>query len=285
MVTIKNLFKDFFEDYEDTVARELNLTVLHQIILGMIGIDLETQLSLTTADIDARCSVGRTPLHWATVRSDLRTMQLLIDFGASLTVTTFYQRSVVYEAARHGSIEALRLLLDTISSNAQHNPHLAHLISQPDSFGTSPLETAICESKTDHASLLLQFQCAIDPLPGCSQTAPILVAIQYNTHEILRSLLGRGARTDVVDYDQFGILHMAASQADLETLLILLHHDGPLNASTTALNLDGKTPMGCFEEMQGPWFRAAEDRELRDKYREAFLSLLNKVNLYQLTLE
>lgn len=113
MVSIKSLFRDYLEDYDTRVAipRELGLTILHQIVLGIVDIDLKTHLVASTAEIDIRCATGRTPLGWAIVRSDLNAVKLLVEFGASLSITMKpFDRNVIHEAARYSSIETLAWL-------------------------------------------------------------------------------------------------------------------------------------------------------------------------------
>lgn len=46
-------------------------STLHRIILGIVSKDLESELETSTAEINAGDSKNRTPLYWATIRSDL----------------------------------------------------------------------------------------------------------------------------------------------------------------------------------------------------------------------
>lgn len=283
-VIIQDLFKEFLEDYED-LAKELGLTVLHQIVLGMVDIDLKTQLSVTTIEINTLCSNNFTPLMWATRMSDLKAMQLLIDFGASLDTTGHGGRNVFHMAARKGSLEALKLLLDNfmatpMPSNIEYKEPGTPLFDHEDVTGGTPLLIAIIHKRTSHALLLLQFQCAINPSP--SSQSPFLASVQFNEYEVLRYLLTKGVKMGVVDDDKMGVLHTAGGAGDLETILILLHHETPLSISAIHVDRYGNTPMRGFEiYRQG---LVHEDAEQLAKSREAFEALLNKANSYQLQL-
>jgi len=39
---------------------------------------------MSTANINSRCSHGRTPLHWATLRDNTAAMKILVEFGGSI---------------------------------------------------------------------------------------------------------------------------------------------------------------------------------------------------------
>lgn len=77
-----------------------------------------------------------------------------------------------------------------------------------------------------------------------------------------------------------GVLHLAGGLVDLETISILLRCEGHLNASITAADVNGRTPMRCFE--MDRYIFLKEDAETLSKSREAFISLLNKVSSYRL---
>lgn len=265
------------------ITKELNFTTLHQIILGLIDIDLRAYLSTTTAEIDAYCSIGRTPLHLAINRSNIQAIQLLLDFGANTSLTSRpFNRNLIFEAAKSESIDALALLLETVTTSIPSDPDQKNdqmqLINHTDYFGFTAFQEALKARKLGHCQLLLQYQCAIDPLPG-SNVSPILLAIQVNLHEILEILLMKGVRTDVQDIDQMGILHMTGAAGDLKTILILLNN-ALFNASTVDADIYGMTPMKCFEEKRKTYVE--EDENTLAQSREAFISLLNKVNSYSL---
>lgn len=284
MVIIKDLFNNFLEDY-DALAKELNLTFLHQIVLGMVDIDLRTHLSITTSNINTCCSNGRTPLMWAAIRSDLEAIQTLIDFGASFDTVGYDNWNVFHTTARYGSIETLKLLLDNATAMLKSPNIYPHnleplLFDRPDVAGYTPLIYALHQRKESHALLLLEYQCTINPLFPIE--SPLLHAVEYNMHKVLKYLLMKGVKTDVVDTDRMGALHIAGLRGDLETIFILLHHEPPLSTSTINVDIYGNTPMRAFENERQRWIQ--EDPEESAKRREAFEALLNKINSHQLQL-
>lgn len=289
MPAIKTDFKDYWEDYESeelTLTRELNLTILHQIVLGLVDIDLRTQLSATTTEINTRCSTGRSPLAWATALSNVKAVQLLLKFGANPYINKQPEnRNLIYEAAREGSLEVLSVLLESLIGPAtpdfEQNQQAGRLLNQVDSFGLTPLHIAIINRKAEHIFLLLQYQSEVNPFPGCN-IAAILLTIQCNMHDILHILLAKGVRTDVKDGDQMGVLHLAAEHGDLKTILILLRYNKntPFNTSITDIDINGNTPMKTFDMERKMYVE--EDAETFAKSREAFVTLLNNINAYLL---
>jgi len=288
MAAIKDLFRESLEDYNP--KQELNLTILHQIVLGLTVLDLRTQLSLTTAGIDTCDSIGRTPLMWATARSDLDAMRLLLDFSANIEIPDPYNRNVFHIAGRYGSSEALKLLLQYIVNspvpeNMERDAYYARLLNRPDIYENTPLCQTTFACRTNHSLLLLEFPCTINP-PSPEQS-PLLAAIQSNDHEVVKRLLAKGGRTDVVDEEKMSILHFAAQFGDLETISTLLRHqDPPLKVNAVSVDLFGNTPMQSFHCMRRKYriSYTEEDEESFARCREAFESLLNKVNSSQLEL-
>lgn len=272
---IRYLLRDFLEDYH-TQAQELGFTFIHQILFGMIPIDLRTHLSITTADIDIGCSGSKTPLMWATTMSDLTAMQSLLEFGANITLSDSCGRNVFHMAAWHGSVEALKLLLDPIATDPEKSASFRRAIDQPNIYGITPLCTALLRGRTACALRILQVPCTINPPYPIID--PLLPAIQTNNHEIITYLLENEASTDCKDTDQMGVLHIAACFANVKTLLILLDNP-PRNAGVTDADNYGNTRMRCFEVARMNYVK--EDVVSMVKSREVFERLLNEVNLYR----
>lgn len=62
----------------------------------------------------------------------------------------------------------------------------------------------------------------------------------------------KGVRSDVVNVDGQGILHILASLDDLGLILILLHHNASLNVTTASAGIGGNTQMGFVERKRLP---------------------------------
>lgn len=95
-------------------------------------------------------------------------------------------------------------------------------------------------------------------------------------YEVIENLLARGVRTDVVDSDEIGILHVAGYTGNLTTIRILLRHEEPLSVTYTHPDIYGNTPMRDFEVRRK--FYVQEDEKLHNRSKEAFEELLKKVN-------
>lgn len=269
-----------FQDDYDSLTQELKLGTLHQIVMGLSNIDLASQLSHSSAEIDTPCAQGRTPLFWAATRSDINAIRLLLELGASIEILDTQGRDVFHAAVTlgHPSPEALATLLDiTIAGAADIEKRDVHrqLLNQADKYYQTPLVAAICFKQTQQALLLLQYDCDVNhPFPTQS---PLLMAIQSCEHELIKLLLANGARADAVDSVGMGILHYAGGIGDHETLLILLEHE-PLIAHPVLVNQDGHTPMQNFESDRK--MVVPEDELLYAESRKLFEALLNKANLY-----
>lgn len=187
MMIIKDLFKGFFENHD--VAKEQNLNIIHQIVLGIVDIDLYTQLSLTTSGINTPCAMNRTPLVWAACQSNLEAIQVLIDFGASFKTTFHNGWNVFHHAALTGSLETLHLLLDVYMArpmpvDIEGEQLEIPSFDRPAMYGATPLSLTIERKRTNHALLLLEYQCNINPPPPSS--IPFIHAAQFNSHEICK---------------------------------------------------------------------------------------------------
>ncbi len=81
-MAIREVFASLLDESDDLLKR--GFCPLHRIIFGLSQVGLEDHLRLSAADINSRCSLGRTPLCWAALRRDASHVRSLIKFGASL---------------------------------------------------------------------------------------------------------------------------------------------------------------------------------------------------------
>ncbi|KAG2437503.1 hypothetical protein HXX76_006152 [Chlamydomonas incerta] len=85
-------------------------------------------------DINKRDTLARTPLHWAAELGNVKTAELLIDFGVDVKAVECNGRTAVHLAARSGDRAMLETLME-LAGPAER----AELINQPDNFGVTPL--------------------------------------------------------------------------------------------------------------------------------------------------
>jgi len=245
---MKTLFESVVDVNES--LRNQRLSVLHHIVLGLSKIDLEQQLLLTTSEIESRCSLGRTPLLWATTIGDLRAVKVLLKFGADVRSldnngrTVFHQTVNAQKDGENNEILSL-LLRETVSGkpsgcgnvtlarksaldhrgiNDSGKYLIKNLLDHQDIDGCTPLTVAALHHKSSiQARLLLDFGASPQIISEKTRSPPLLVACiqrwayRGTNHSILKLLLESPlTRMDVLDLDRWGLLHHAGGCADFE---------------------------------------------------------------------
>ena len=267
---MKEAFSSVIDDYDDLLKR--NFTILHRIIFGLTRANLREQLTLSTSGIDSRCSLGRTPLCWAALRTDPNNVRVLVEFGAALHLVDCRGQSPVHFAAETGHIESLKLLLATAAQIKFPDPRLQaaaaarvidyerqvikpvssfglELLEAKDYKGRSALQLACRNGKKDHASLLLDYGANIDVTDTTIDRTSLHISIYWNRHDIIGLLLARGASTSVVDNAGMTILHYAAKFGDARTMGIFE------TAEITGLSpewrdKDNRTALETFDDLR-----------------------------------
>ena len=180
---LKEAFSSFIDNYEALLKR--NFTTLHRIIFGLTKANLREHLTPSTSGIDSRCSLGRTSLCWAALRTDPNNVRVLVEFGSALHLVDSRGQSPVHFAAETGHIESLRVLLATAAQIKSPDPRLQaaaaarvidyesqgiksvstfglELLEAKDYKGRSALQLACRNGKKAHVSLLLDYGANID---------------------------------------------------------------------------------------------------------------------------
>jgi ankyrin repeat protein len=292
--SLREAFGYLLDDYEDLQKR--GFSCLHRIIFGLSNIDLETALALSTANIDAQCSLGRTPLCWAAVRRDPAHVRSLIKYGAALHLADCRGQLPFHFAAGRGTAESLKILLATAARMTGPNsridtsraiaedgddkdgadpPNISayclSLIETRDYKGRTPLHFASRINQVAQTNLLLLYGADINSPDSVLNRSPLLLTIYWNNHEVMSLLLARKARTDIVDARKMTILHYVAKFGDAKTLRIL-SEAGIEGVSPDCRNMEGRTPMEVFDELRPSCL--VEDSIMLAKSRVAFENLL-----------
>jgi hypothetical protein len=278
---------------------------LHRIIFGLSKVDLEDHLHLFTADIDPCCSIGRTPLCWAALCRDANHVRSLVKFGASLDLADIRGQSPFHFAAETGVFESLKVLLTAAAKlEGPHNPvssrftdddkdeegresfselespvvsaFCLELIERRDYKGRTPLHFTTQVNHVEHASLLLHYGADVDSLDAPLGRTPLLLAIYWNSHEVLALLLSKNARTDVTDTRKCTILYYAARFGDAQTLGIL-SEVAILGISPDCTDFEGRTPLEAFNQDRPSFI--IEDEEVAGKNKETFEHFLRSVKM------
>ncbi|PVH85376.1 ankyrin [Cadophora sp. DSE1049] len=308
-IAIREAFGSLLDESNDLLKR--GFSALHRIIFGLSTVDIEDHLRLTTADIDMRCSLGRTPLCWAALRRDANHVRSLVKFGATLDLADIRGQSPFHFATETGVVESLKVLLAAAARS--EGPHRSsfplfkdneqkdydgeflaeietleplvvssfcrELIERKDYKGRTPLHFATRVNHIEHSSLLLHYGADVNSPDGVLGRTPLHLAIYWNSHEVLSLLLSKNARTDVIDTRKCSVLHYAGRFGDATTL-DLLSEVAISGISPEYTDIDGRTPLEAFD-LDRPSY-VIEDAESAARNRDTFQRLLHsiKLNLY-----
>lgn len=116
---LADIFRPYLDPEDDLEG--FQFTPLHQSVMKLTHIKLEHQLQISTADINTKCSTGKTPLAWAAGRSDHVSARLLLEYGAQPDSVWQENRSIVALAtsAKGDDTETLKAILDSVSPSQQ----------------------------------------------------------------------------------------------------------------------------------------------------------------------
>ncbi|MDJ0809367.1 MAG: ankyrin repeat domain-containing protein [Desulfobacterales bacterium] len=175
------------------------------------------------------------PLQAPIIANDLKTVQLLIDYNAKLTV------SPVLVAANWCAYEGRYQMLELLLNNGfKPNPRKAK-----DKLFASPLHYAIAKGHNNIVELLLRHKADYNYVPNYSplnhllqhlvyEAHPLIVAIENNRFKIMKMLLEAGACPNgLSDTNKAYVppIVLAVSNENLSMIKILIEHGADINAS------------------------------------------------------
>ncbi|KAG0155365.1 hypothetical protein PDIDSM_940 [Penicillium digitatum] len=237
----------YLEDFID----EARYTRTHKIVLGLLMLSLEDEINHSPQDINAVDAMGRTALAWAAARGDTRAIVTLLSHGADPNIVDIQLSGPLSNAASQGHTLAVRLLLEAgarpdlchpsgerkgsplncATRNATDTLLLKSLLdfgADVNSSGNDGKTSLIHAARIDnagHAMLLLECGANINSVSGDGST-PLTTAIIYNSHHVLRLLLGRWHEYSICPRMKGpNLLQIAALYADPATLQILAATD------------------------------------------------------------
>ncbi|OCK90071.1 ankyrin [Cenococcum geophilum 1.58] len=226
------------EDYES-----FQLSPLHKSILGLSQVNLEMQLSTSTAWIDVQDTLGRTPLNVATWRGNVSAVSTLLKYNASPMICTPTEMSPVHRAIEGRSYECVHLLLQ-YGADVNHknkrgrqplhyccriddNARICSLLLQSgghvngqDHGAGRPIHESIMHNKLPQLALLISYGAEVDCKTSKGEF-PLNLAVGNSNVEAIRLLLDAGADPSLQTNLGHTILHTAAVSADMETLRFL----------------------------------------------------------------
>jgi ankyrin repeat protein len=206
---------------EPSVTDDLCFTPLHHVVIGLEQADLRQQLRLNSIYINTLDSIGRSPLHWASIMGNSAAVSVLLEHGASPTTKDKEQMTPLHDIFLAPSLtqkQCAQLLLD---SGAE--------VNALDFWERTALRIAV-----SYQSISLDFlEMLIDKGADVNcrdmyQQSPLLKSIQ-GSREATQLLLSHGADTELPDiYGNTPVLE-AIYRENPERLQLLLEHGANIN--------------------------------------------------------
>ena len=266
-----------------------SLTRLHKCTIGLTSETLEDALAFSCGELDVPDSLGRTALHFAAYQCNVQAMQFLLKNGADPNLTDHYGKAPLHIAAGLGSIPLITALTAAgpdleIRDQFENTPiHLACLmghvrtvelllnagadIEALNAHGETPVRQAILNDRIETAQLLHQRGAAFSGsiIYACAGN-PMNKAVWFNSHRVIRFLLGLHTRVDQKHKSGKTILHTLADNGDCLTMRIFLEATHPSLARLDVDELDsrGWTAMDYLksrknaEELIEPFLKVVE---------------------------
>lgn len=203
------------EGGEGDWIEEQNFPLVHRIIFGLSTKPLATELDENPHAAYLTDAQNRTALDWATARSQLEDMALLLKYGADPNNMDITGRTPVLHAVDSHNVDSLRVILKaggnpnpTYPKNLFRSspltaagfagmPNLLKLLldfeanpnaSNPE--GLTALHSVARTHNTECALLLLEYGADLNAMSRNGQT-PLTTAIIHNNHPVLRLFVDR----------------------------------------------------------------------------------------------
>lgn len=231
----------------DDFVEEQNFSLLHKIVFGFSGLDLEQVLSADPDNVDVVDAMGRTALTWASARGDDQSVATLLSYHANPNVEdSHYSGPLMYAAAQSRAI-CVRLLLEAgadpdpavLKKLRRGNPlnvatrlgadvlvikNLLDFGADTESCGVEGRTSLIHAALNDDvelATIFLEYNSDINAKTLIAQT-PLTTSITHNSHSVLQLLLDRWQEYSTCPrLNGPNLLQLVASYGDLETIKIL----------------------------------------------------------------
>ena len=247
-----------FEKHD--VTDHWNLKYIHLIVLGCATVELCTYLTISEDEIDVVDSWGRTALMWAAWRGDSASVSVLLEFGANSQATSYDGNSVLIYATYGGSLECMRLILQT----GAYINHISHSLLTPAMGGSrlgdnpaiakvrvergaaieasrqqnfTPLYVAALTNRVESLTYLLDHGASTDVADwNCS--TPMSIAISFNNHRMAEQLIKAGSNLEKAPAFTVSYLRSVAVFGDEQMIRLMM-------SARPAIDVDLKDPQGC----------------------------------------
>lgn len=198
---LKQVFSSFINPVE--ALRKKRFIGLHYSVFGLSTLDPEQQLMVSRADIESKCSMGRTPLLWAASICNMEAIKTLLKLGADMQSCDIYGQSVLHRAASVSAgagPQTLRILIEsyleraTVATEYNSAPgseapnSLKTFLDYQEFEGYTPLLFTAINDFAKQTKLLLSYGAETGIPSGC-RSQPLLQAVETNSHSALGILL------------------------------------------------------------------------------------------------
>ena len=233
----------------DDAIERLNLTVLHQTILGLNNLNLEDLIkSVPSARVDEVDVIGRSALFWAAGRGDVLGTSLLIRAHANVNSKTHRGNRPLDAAFLSRNEICIWLILNANNVDCKYRSHagltplhyccvygssitiLEKLISlgvdleQLTGLGATALHYAVQEGHEHLARYLILHGANANAITHHGENG-LSLALEHHRHRILQLLLAKEADYRQTIHVDETLLHYAAKHADIKSLQILCAFD------------------------------------------------------------
>lgn len=232
--TVSESCKSYIGTGRNFLAEELELPLLHRIVLGTSNESLAEAIINSACNINETDSLGRTALWWATIKGSLDSTKTLLHSGADANIVATNSISPLENATRSRNAEIVKSLL-------RHgaDPH------RSTSFGWTALHFSSRFSDVETVRVLLRCGSMIDHADFVGDT-PVLHAARKNNHGVLSELLLSGANTAVKTASGLSMFHVVAGWGDPKTINIVMEAVAT-KIDPRTLSKNGETALDIFE--------------------------------------
>lgn len=232
----------------DEKFESFGLTELHSCLLGLSDYDLTAYLkqSTTAIDIDARDSLGLTPLNWACLRGDRAGVELLLQWNADPNITDLNGNSAIQQATDHGQADIARCLVHAGAKGGKSNrwkntplhraarfhasnvPSLEILcnvapevLNQGNMWKETALHIAAFYGHVDNVIFLVQQGADLEAVDEIGET-PIFKATENNQLDSIKVFIEAGCCLDVANASGTHLLSSVALHASPRVMEVLV---------------------------------------------------------------
>ncbi len=208
--------------------------------------ELAALLRVDPALANARDGLGRTPLHYATIASEIDAAKLLIQAGADLSAQTTkpifdHSSRPMYRSTPSLPAGTTPLHLASMFGNADLIGLFLHsgaAVGQPNGDGETALHLAARQWQTNALQLLIAAHAPLDATNHAGHTA-LWAAVESSVWQNVESLLRAGAQAKTASQSET-LLHVAAQRGSPggNVIDVLLRHGLKLEAR----DAKGRTP-------------------------------------------